>query len=535
MKIGIDFDNTIAMYDKIFVKTAKDKKFVSSAWVGNKELLKEELKGKKNQWETIQGIVYGPSMSKAICFPGLKKFLIKAKFSGHQVFIISHKTIYGHFDKTKTRLRDQALLWLEQEDFFNSEFISLKKENIFFCDDRKLKLKKINELKLDFMIDDLEEIFDKNILSKTKNILFSSSATKTNASYICKNWDQISNLIFNEKDNKKSLIKICNKLYQKTIIKSIIKVKNGGNSRVYKMMDFEGNFYILKEYPNHQLKSKPRLKNEIYALELLYHNDKVPKVIHYDDDFNISVLEFINGSTIKKITNQNIFDAINFIEELHDLRRIQKFEPSLATEACLNANELIKQVENRFYKLKLIENNNLQCIIKKLYKLFVQVSKRAYEHWPENNIDNNLNKKFLTFSPSDFGFHNSIMNKSKELKFIDFEYFGLDDPVKLIADFLWHPGMKLSEVQKTTFTKNILKIFNHDKYIEDRLNASFPLYGIRWALIILNDFLNEKMFLLNHPDLYKSESHTTHLKVQLEKSMKIYDNIIYNNMECNYV
>ena len=101
MKIGIDFDNTIAKYDEVFVKAAKDKNFVSSTWLGDKELLKQRLNGKKNQWEIIQGIVYGPSMRNAICFPGLKKFLIKTNFSGHQVFIISHKTIYGHFDKTK--------------------------------------------------------------------------------------------------------------------------------------------------------------------------------------------------------------------------------------------------------------------------------------------------------------------------------------------------------------------------------------------------------------------------------------------------
>ena len=140
----------------------------------------------------------------------------------------------------------------------------------------------------------------------------------------------------------------------------------------------------------------------------------------------------------------------------------------------------------------------------------------------------------MTFSPSDFGFHNSILNKSKELKFIDFEYFGLDDPVKLIADFLWHPGMTLGETQKKIFTENVLKIFNKDEYLRERLNASFSLYGIRWALIILNDFLSEKIFLCVQPNLYKNKRSEIHLNVQLDKSMKIYNNIICNNMECNY-
>ena len=52
------------------------------------------------------------------------------------------------------------------------------------------------------------------------------------------------------------------------------------------------------------------------------------------------------------------------------------------------------------------------------------------------------NNDHLILSPSDFGFHNTI--KSKKLYFIDFEYFGLDDPVKLVIDFILHPGMKLN-------------------------------------------------------------------------------------------
>ena len=41
MNIGIDFDNTIAKYDQIFIETAIKKEFVSSNWFGNKEALKK--------------------------------------------------------------------------------------------------------------------------------------------------------------------------------------------------------------------------------------------------------------------------------------------------------------------------------------------------------------------------------------------------------------------------------------------------------------------------------------------------------------
>ena len=535
MRIGIDFDNTIANYDKVFINAAKNKNFIQSDWSGNKELLKEELAGKTNQWQMVQGLVYGPLMDKAICFPGLKKFLVKAHFANYKIYIISHKTVFGHFDKTKTNLRYQALSWLKKNDFFNSDLISLNEANIFFCDDREKKINKINELELDFMIDDLNEIFENKILNKTKKILFSSNPKKTNADYICKNWDQISNLILDEKDNKSSLVKICNSFKLKNNIVNIDPIKKGGNSQVFKISDSNSNFLILKEYLNTQIADKPRLKNEIRALQMLTKTGKVPKIIHYDYQLNIIVLEYINGFKINEITDQNLDDALFFIEDLYNLCKSTNINYDHATEACLNRNELINQIEQRFIKLKKIKNKKLKEPLKKLYKLFINLEKRASCLWPKNNIDQNLNKKYLTFSPSDFGFHNAILNEKKELKFIDFEYFGLDDPVKLISDFLWHPGMKLNEKQKINFTNSAIKIFKEDILIKKRLNSSFSLYGLRWALIILNDFLEEKIVLWNQADQNNFLDYSNHLKVQLDKSMKIYNIIISNNMECNYV
>src|SRR5439155_21002106 len=49
-----------------------------------------------------------------------------------------------------------------------------------------------------------------------------------------------------------------------------------------------------------------------------------------------------------------------------------------------------------------------------------------------------------TLSPSDFGFHNALRQADGRIIFLDFEYFGWDDPAKMIADFLLHPAMELS-------------------------------------------------------------------------------------------
>jgi thiamine kinase-like enzyme len=150
----------------------------------------------------------------------------------------------------------------------------------------------------------------------------------------------------------------------------------------------------------------------------------------------------------------------------------------------------VNQIDNRLLKL---ENNSFQelsTFIETAFKpLWTEVKDKSLFYWSIEDKENLLPVEKQTLSPSDFGFHNSIKIDDGSLTFLDFDYFGWDDPVKLTADFIWHPAMNLDKDQKSIWQKAMLKIFNDDKYFEDRLNATMPLYGLRWALIILNEFL----------------------------------------------
>ena len=42
IKIGIDFDNTIAFYDEVFAKVAIKMKLINSGWKGTKTQLKKK-------------------------------------------------------------------------------------------------------------------------------------------------------------------------------------------------------------------------------------------------------------------------------------------------------------------------------------------------------------------------------------------------------------------------------------------------------------------------------------------------------------
>jgi hypothetical protein len=49
--------------------------------------------------------------------------------------------------------------------------------------------------------------------------------------------------------------------------------------------------------------------------------------------------------------------------------------------------------------------------------------------------------------------------------------------------------MKLNPELTAKWKKAMLAIFSSDPAFEPRLNAAMPLYGLRWAMIVLNEFL----------------------------------------------
>ena len=94
--------------------------------------------------------------------------------------------------------------------------------------------------------------------------------------------------------------------------------------------------------------------------------------------------------------------------------------------------------------------------------------------------------------PADFGFHNSLRRPDGSLAFVDFEYFGWDDPVKLTADVILHPGQRLASAQRARLKRGAQGIYGRDKTFAVRLAAYLPLFALRWSLILLNEFIPER-------------------------------------------
>ena len=83
--------------------------------------------------------------------------------------------------------------------------------------------------------------------------------------------------------------------------------------------------------------------------------------------------------------------------------------------------------------------------------------------------------------------------RTAQLRFIDFEYFGWDDPVKLVSDTAIHPGSDLPEAVARRLIERLSRDFEaEDPAFRGRVvTLLYPVFGMIWCLIILNDFLPE--------------------------------------------
>jgi len=534
MLIGLDFDNTIACYNDVFTSEAKIKGLVNKEWEGSKQdlkLLLDTLEDGKKTWQKMQGQVYGPSMQNATLFPGVARFLLRCKLNGHIVFIVSHKTKYGHYDKTKTLLREASLKWMDSQGFFKEDLFGINRTNIFFANTQSEKVLKIKSLNLDVFIDDLEEVFQHQDFPKIKKIHFNSSSSIQSGVEFYNNWTDIEKASIGEMDNSE-IKNLVNTFYDESI-HSVERLKGRGNSRIYKLSFDKNNSTLLKDYPDLSVDPRPRMQTEVNALKLAEDLGRTPKVVAFDKSQNIALYEWIKGKSLFKIEDHHITQALKFIESLQSLKGKNSW--TQASEACFSAKQLINQINFRFDRLLSIKNKNLNdFLIYTFEPLLRKVWKDAEKNWPSDNLEKELPKSKQVLSPSDFGFHNAILNESGDLVFLDFEYFGRDDPVKLMADFIWHPGMSLSNVQKRNWIKGAFGIFDNQE-LTKRFTSAWPLYGLRWSLIVLNEFLEDGW----HKRLYANDNlihmHQQKLENQLNKSKKICKKIEETNMKCPYI
>ncbi len=202
MRIGLDFDNTIIRYDEVFREAAIQRDLIPSNVSGGKQQVRDAIRllpDGEQQWQALQGYVYGKGIQGAMLFAGLGDFLRRARAREDTILVVSHKTEYGHFDPERVNLRRAAMQWMEGQGFFAERGFSIAPGDVHFLPSRAEKLSRIGELACDVFIDDLEEVLsDPEFPDFVRRILFSERAGKSdNLPYeVCRDWASIQEIVF---------------------------------------------------------------------------------------------------------------------------------------------------------------------------------------------------------------------------------------------------------------------------------------------------------------------------------------------------
>lgn len=197
MRIGVDFDNTLIDYDRVFLDAAKQRGLVAPSFVGSKRMVRDRiclLPEGELAWQHLQGYAYGAGIDGAVMCAGVDGFLRQCRERRAEVFVVSHKTQFGHYDPQKIDLRQAALGWMTARGFFRPDGYGLTRENVFFELTRANKLRRIKELNCSIFIDDLEEVFtDPEFPPGVTPILFAQSGAPGLA--VCPDWRRISDIV----------------------------------------------------------------------------------------------------------------------------------------------------------------------------------------------------------------------------------------------------------------------------------------------------------------------------------------------------
>ena len=201
MRIGIDFDNTIACYTNAIECVADDFFTLPDNLPRSKIELRNYLRttNREREWTEFQGFLYGPGMIYAKPFDNAIATMHELEARGHELCIISHRSRYPYAGP-RYNLHEAAFAWIEKNLYAKNVFTN--NSSINFLETKEQKLAKIGELQCSLFLDDLVEIIESKHFPKcTSGILFDSQSKseslKKNYSSIS-DWRELLNYISQE-------------------------------------------------------------------------------------------------------------------------------------------------------------------------------------------------------------------------------------------------------------------------------------------------------------------------------------------------
>lgn len=483
MHIGLDFDNTIVRYDEIFAEIAIDAGFVDSAFRGDKRQLRDALRsedGGEERWQWVQAQAYGVRLKDAPPFEGVERFVARCRELDIPLSVISHKTIFAAASPGGPNLREAATAWLERH-FGTASF-----DGLYFEATRREKIARLASVACTHFIDDLEEVFaEDGFPAAVAAWLFDPSQSGSPLPNVetFASWDALCK----RTEGESALWNNVEKMLEARL-RSLVPCRGGGNNSVFRAAAGDRS-YAIKVYgiPD----DRERLRHEFRALRFLGDGGAsgcVPLAIACDEQHGLAAYEWIEGEPVTKYGVAEVRAALALLSTINSFaRKAQAAQLPLAADAALSGDAVLDQIGQRLDRFASVAREE-PALLEFLAAFHNQAEIERRRFAGRRDSAAVLPAALRVLSPSDFGFHNAI-RRNGSLVFVDFEYFGWDDPAKLSADFVLHPGMRLGSADTKEWFEGVLRLFGGDADFAARLRDLYPLFALKWCLIILNEFL----------------------------------------------
>lgn len=518
--IGLDLDNTLVGYDELLCDLAVSEGYLPPGPAGaplglGKRELRDILRAQhdgEQRWRKLQALIYGRHMPRARLMPGVRAFLeacaeLRAAGVRFRLYIVSHKTRTANNYSDGTDFHAAAKRFLEDQGFF-APGVGLEPSQVFFEPTRADKVARIAALGCTHFVDDLEEVFAEPSFPKdVTRILYDPAGCAKALPGVLRvaTWQDISGLLLAAlRPGGEPDVPDYSALAGEAVA-ACLPIYGGRNSKVFQVLTASGKRYAGKHYHRHANDPRDRLGTEWMSLSLLAEKGISGVALPQARDVSrgVALYTFLEGpqASLAPATASDMTACLEFLDALRHLSRgltaAEAAAIPAASEACFSLAALEENLRSRLSRLLAVPTQ--ACLGRELAAFlasdltpFLEASLLlARDLFDDPTEELPPGRRLL--SPSDFGLHNAIRSPNG-LRFVDFEYFGWDDPAKTLCDFLLHPAMNLPKPLRNLFANGFMTRFggsDGDQSFDRRVRALYPLYSVKWCMILLNEFLRE--------------------------------------------
>jgi len=494
-RIGLDLDHTIIDY-ALPLAAALEREGVAVApgtgGVPSKQDAKRALLDRDGDegWQRVQGWIYSTGIELAEAFPGVHEFLVRCAVAGDEVHIVSHKTEHGHFDASRRSLRDAATSWLLANGVVGDEPWQVAPAHVHFEPTQDAKVARIASLGVSCFVDDLPEVLrHPSFPSAVRGLKFGADGD-CDGLEVVGSWREAADAVLGPVEPA-DVGRMLGFLGAVADPSSVRPIGGGGNSRVF-AIDAPAGRIVAKRYPDRHRDRRNRCRTEALAAQWMHgHGLPVARPLWWDDRVGLATFECVDGAPSPPPDAALVDAMLAMTDRLAFLGGAAPPDVGRASEACLSLDDLVGQVQSRIAAAVRSSWTPLaELATGRLQQELDDAAAVAYAAWPAHPHEP-LPRAERVLSPSDFGSHNAIRTPRGDV-FLDFEYFGWDDPAKLVGDVLLHPGMALDRDLRQRWWHGAGSVFGPRAM--ERARIALPLLALRWHLIVLRPFLGEGPF-----------------------------------------